>query len=102
MPAPNEPAASLAEAERVTWGAIANAGDAHWRLRPVLRDVATPALHARGIDLDGDPVAVRALIGNEAWELVRPDRPRPDDPFAPGMPPAALARILRSLEDLQP
>ena len=50
---------------------------------------------------DGDPAAARALLGEEAWELVRPDRPRPQDTFAPGLSPAALDRILAVLEDLQ-
>ena len=81
--------------------ALSNAGDVHWRLRPVLRDVAAAGVHGRGVDLDGDPAAARALLGEEAWELVRPDRPRPQDTFAPGLSPAALDRILAVLEDLQ-
>jgi len=92
---------SLDRAETLVVIALSNAGDVHWRLRPVLRDVAAEGVHGRGVDLDGDPAAARALLGEEAWELVRADRPRPHDTFAPGLSPAALDRVLAVLEDLQ-
>jgi hypothetical protein len=92
---------SLDRAEGLVVIALSNAGDVHWRLRPVLRDIAGAALHGRGVDLDGEAAAARALLGEEAWELVRADRPRPDDTFAPGVPPAELDRVLAVLEDLQ-
>jgi hypothetical protein len=92
---------SLDRAEGLIVIALSNAGDVHWRLRPVLREVAGAALHGRGVDLDGDAAAARALLGGEAWELVRADRPRPPDVFAPGIPPVALDRVLAVLEDLQ-
>ena len=91
---------SLDRAEGLVVIGLSNAGDVHWRLRPVLREVAGAALHGRGVDLDGDPAAARALLGEEAWELVRADRPRPRDTFAPGLSPAALDRVLAVLEDL--
>jgi hypothetical protein len=97
---PPDPVGTLDRAGGVVWNATANAGDAHWRLRPVLRDIAAVELHARGIDLDRDVDGARALVGEEAWELIRPDRPRPDEPFAPGIPPESLARILAVLERL--
>lgn len=92
---------SLDRAESLVTIALSNAGDVHWRLRPVLRDIAAGGVHGRGVDLDGDPAAARALLGEEAWELVRADRPRPRDTFAPGLSPAALDRVLAVLEDLQ-
>jgi len=91
---------SLDRAQGLTVIALSNAGDVHWRLRPVLREVAGAALHGRGVDLDGDAPAARALLGDEAWELVRADRPRPADPFAPGIPAPALDRVLAVLEEL--
>jgi hypothetical protein len=97
---PTEPVATLERAEGVVRNATANAGDAHWRLRPVLRDIAAVELHARGIDLDRDVDEARALVGEQAWELIRPDRPRPDEPFAPGIRPELLACILGALERL--
>jgi len=33
---------------------------------------------------------------------VRPDRPRPDDPFAPGLAPTQLDAVLSDLEGLLP
>jgi hypothetical protein len=92
---------SLDRAENLVAVAVSSAGDTHWRLRPVLRDVAAAALHGRGIDLDGDPDAARAMLGDEAWEVVRPDRPKPDDAFGPGIAPDALERVLAVLEELQ-
>jgi hypothetical protein len=92
---------SLDRAESLVVIALSNAGDVHWRLRPVLRDVAAAGVQGRGVDLDGDPAAARALLGDEVWELVRADRPRPSDTFAPGLSPAALDRVVAVLEDLQ-
>jgi hypothetical protein len=92
---------SLDRAENIVAIAVASAGDAHWRLRPILREAAAAALHGRGIDLDADPDAARGVLGDEAFELVRADRPRPPDAFAPGVDPQALDRILARIEDLQ-
>ena len=93
--------ASLEAVERLVAGATAHAGDLHFRLRPLLREIAGGALRARGVDLDRHPEAARALLGDEAWEIVRPDRPRPEEPFAPGVAPDALGRVLDVLEGLQ-
>jgi hypothetical protein len=93
--------ASPEAVERLVAGATAYAGDLHFRLRPVLREIAAGALRGRGVDLDREPEAARALLGEEAWELVRPGRPRPEEPFAPGLAPGALAGVLDVLEELQ-
>jgi hypothetical protein len=92
---------SLDRAENVSAIAIASAGDAHFRLRPILREIADAALHNRGIDLDRDPDAARRALGDEGYELVRADRPRPADSFAPGIDPEALDRVLSRLEELR-
>jgi hypothetical protein len=91
---------SLERAENVVLIAIAGAGDTHFRLRPMLREVAAAALHGRGVDLDTDPEAARAVLGEETWELVRPDRPRPAEAFAPGIDRAALERVFARLEEV--
>jgi hypothetical protein len=92
---------SLDRAENIVAIALSNAGDMHWRLRPVLREVAAAALHDQGVELDGDPDAARRLLGDEAFELVRADRGKPADAFGPGVDPQALDRVLSRLEELQ-
>jgi hypothetical protein len=74
--------------------------DLQYRLRPRLRELATGLLESRhGIVLDDEPEAARALLGDEAWELLRPDRPTPKE-RARGPSPAALERVVVSLERL--
>ena len=81
----------------VTLG-VAHAFDFHARLRPLLRDVAAARLAlSRGIDLDSP--AGRAALGEEAWELLRPDRPAPDDRFGPGVPAERLRALVDSAGD---
>jgi hypothetical protein len=83
-----------------TVAAASHAGEMHWRLRPVLREVAAAGLRRRGVDLDADAAAAQGLLAQGTWELVRPDRPRPDDPFSPGLRPAQLDAVLADLEAL--
>ena len=80
-------------------GAAERAGPFHFRLRPALRDIADERLQARhGLTID-DPRA-RALLGRDAWDHLRADRPPPDDRRAPGPDRATLATILDALETL--
>jgi hypothetical protein len=73
----------------------------HLRLRPALREAAAQRLRVRhGVDLDADPRRARALLGDETWELVRPDVKPPSDRFGPGITPAQLGRTLDVLEAL--
>jgi hypothetical protein len=89
----------LARAEREVTLAAASAFDLHYRLRPALREAAGGLLAARrGIDLDLQPDRARALLGEEAWQLVRPDREPPHDRHAPGIGAAELGRVLGALE----
>ncbi len=101
------PVSSLGEAtgdrehlDRVVSAATSHAGDLHLRLRPVLREIAGNGLRRRGVDLDAEPLAAQRLLAPETWELVRPDRPRPDDAFARGLSPARLNAVLDDLEAL--
>jgi len=76
-----------------------NAFHLHARLRPVLRDIAAHRLRARyGVDLDGDTSRARELVGAHAWELVRRDRPPPEDRLARGPDLAELAGVIDELE----
>ena len=75
--------------------------DVYMRLRPVLRESAAQRLRVRhGVDLDADPRRARALLGEETWELVRPDLEPPTNRFGPGIEPARLGRVLDALEAL--
>ncbi len=71
------------------------------RLRPEVRAIAREVLISRqGIDLDAEPGAARGVLGPTVWELVRPDRPAPDDYQSPGLAPAVLAAIVAELEEV--
>jgi hypothetical protein len=95
--APDRPVA-LVDLESLLAGRL-SAGDVHFRLRPLLREVAASRLRtARGVDLDADPESARRLLGPAAWELVRPDRDAPDDRFAPGLELADLRPVIEALE----
>ena len=51
-----------------------------------------------GLRLDGGGGAVEEALGEELWELVRPDREPPVKRFAPGISPPAAARVVERLE----
>ena len=86
--------------DRVVSAATSHAGELHLRLRPILREIAANGLRRRGVDLDAEPLAAQELLAPETWELVRPDRPLPDDAFARGLAPARLNAVLDDLEGL--
>ena len=73
-----------------------SAFDYHVRLRPVLQEIAEARLAARGRRLED----AEGLLGPEAWELVRPDRPAPIDRHAPGADPDAVRRFVDALEKI--
>ncbi|MGZ4270836.1 MAG: hypothetical protein ACXVFN_17115 [Solirubrobacteraceae bacterium] len=86
--------------DRLVRAGIAHAGDVHLQLRPLLTDAVEPALARRGLALDGAEEPVRAVLGERLWEVVRPGRPRPEDPWGPGLSRRDLARMLDDLEEL--
>jgi hypothetical protein len=90
--------ASLARVEREVTLATGTAFDVHFRLRPLLRDVAAGMLLRRGIDLERSPERAEAAVGPDVWELIRPDRPPPEDRTAPGI---ALAEVERAVDALE-
>jgi hypothetical protein len=80
---------------------IADSTHAHRRLLPLLRAAAEARLASRhGIDLDRRPEAAEALLGEDAWELLRPDRPEPTDRHGPGIPRASVAAAIERVESL--
>ena len=98
--APEQPV-ELLRMERELELGIAGAGYAHNRLLPLLRSVAASRLTSRhGIELERRPDAARAALGEEAWEWLRPDRPEPDDRFAPGVPREQVEHLIATVESL--
>jgi hypothetical protein len=91
--------AMLARLEQEVALGAAGSFDLHHHLRPRLRTIAAELLTARRrISLDGDRLEARALLGEEAWELVRKDRSPPEDRLARGAAPDVLDRVVASLE----
>jgi hypothetical protein len=79
----------------------AEADHAHRRLLPLLRAVASARLAARhGLQLERQPAKARALLGEDVWELLRPDRPAPKDRDDPGVPRKQIAAAIERLESL--
>jgi hypothetical protein len=98
-----EPPPLIAELERidrlVVLGA-ANEFDLHYRLRPLLRQLAGERLYGHyGVDLDRDPGRARQLLGEELWQLVSAER-EVGRRTGPGLPPAELAGHVERLEAL--
>src|SRR5207237_10917002 len=77
-----------------------NEFDLHYRLRPLLRQIAGERLYGRyGLELDRDPDRARALLGEGLWERVRPER-EVGGRSGPGLPAAALPEHVALLEEL--
>ncbi|HEU6446432.1 MAG TPA: hypothetical protein VFL61_15370 [Gaiellaceae bacterium] len=73
--------------------------DLHYRLRPTLVEIARNRLAGRGVSLESE--RARAILGDEAWEVLRPDRPAPRERNAPGIGAAELERLVGSLERIR-
>ena len=86
----------VARIERELSMATATAFDVHARLRPLVREIASARLARHGIPLEGG----QDELGEEVWDLARPDRPPPSDRNAPGVEPAMIARVIERLESL--
>ena len=67
--------------------------DLHFRLLPHLREIAQARL-----ERDGKAPSPETL--GRWWELLRPDRPAPDDRFAPGISETDLSALVADLERL--
>lgn len=96
-----QPPPTLLRLEQACALGVARSFDLHYRVRPRLREIAAPLLATRrGVTLDGDRDAARNILGEETWELVRADRPPPEDRLASGIPVATLREVVESLERL--
>ena len=97
---PQQPV-ELLRMERELELGIADATHAHRRLLPLLRAAAEARLASRrGVDLDRRPDAAEALLGEDVWELLRPDRPEPADRHGPGVPRASVTAVIERVESL--
>ncbi len=99
-PAEERPIADLLRLERALSMASARQFDLHYRLRPILRDVAAARLEQRGLDLDSGRPAVQELLGDELFELTAPDREPPANRLDPGPGIEGLDRTIGRLERL--
>jgi hypothetical protein len=89
---------ALEELEHAVDFSLGTAFDVHYRLRPHARRVAAYRLAARGISLDAQPARASAVLGPDAWEVVRPDRPEPEDRNARGLDLARLRSVVEGLD----
>jgi hypothetical protein len=85
--------AGLERMEREVTLARASSFDLHFRLLPHLREIATARLERSGKAPSPETLG-------RWWELLRPDRPAPDDRFAPGISEADLRALVADLERL--
>ena len=91
----------LIRIERRSRSARGPAAHLHRRLLPLLREAAATRLSAHHhIDLERRPDAARALLGDDVWEMLRPDRPEPLDRNGPGLSLRRIARVVQTLEQL--
>ena len=91
----------LVRVERELVLGMESQGHLHQRLLPLLRAAAAARLAAKHhVDMERRPQAAREILGDEAWELLRPDRPEPVDRQAPGIRRAQLTRIVDVLESI--
>jgi len=79
----------------------ADADHAHRQLLPLLRATAAARIAARhGFELERQSESARALLGDDVWELLRPDRPEPKNRHGPGVPQKSIAAVIERVESL--
>lgn len=95
-----KPSELLRTEQQISEGMRSTLGS-HVRLRPALAEIAARRLTARGLALEriSTPDGER-LLGEQLWELVRPDRPFPEDRYGPGVSAPELSAMLERLERL--
>jgi hypothetical protein len=92
----------LARVEREVALGVANSFYEHYRLRPLLREIAAQRLESRlAVDLDAPRREAREALPEHAWELLHAERDPPRDRHASGMPVERLRAIVDALERLE-
>jgi len=101
-PSPPERPAELARLEREVYLGVTGQFFLHRRLRPTLREIAGQRLRdRRGVELDSGNADVLAALGEDGWELLRPDRTEHWNPDAAGIRLAELEQVVAALERIQ-
>jgi hypothetical protein len=99
----HRPAVRIAErdklAREVQLG-MQTAFDLHYRLRPTLVEIARNRLAGRGIALENEQRS-KGVLGDEAWELLRPDLEPPRNRNAPGIGTDDLGGLVDALERIR-
>lgn len=73
--------------------------DVHYRLRPVVREIARQRLWAKhAVGLENERDRAESLLPPKTWELVRPERPSPADRFGRGPGLAGIEAVVVELE----
>jgi uncharacterized membrane protein len=85
------PLAEIEKMEREVTLAAASAYDLHVRLLPHLREIAQCRLERSGRTYGPETLG-------RWWELLRPDRPEPDDRFAAGISQSELRALVADLD----
>jgi hypothetical protein len=98
---PPAPPVDLERIQRQLELGVASADYAHRRLLPLLRAAAAGRLASEhGVDLARRPDRAQALLGDETWNLLRPDRPQPADRHAAGIPLRQIETAIERVESL--
>ena len=100
-PAPERPP-ELTRLEREVYLGMTGQFFLHRRLRPTLREIAEQRLRdCHGVELDSGNADVLAALGDDGWELLRPDRKEHWNPDAAGIGLPELERVVAALERIQ-
>ena len=101
-PSPPERPPELARLEREVYLGMTGQFYLHRRLRPTLREIAEQRLRdRRGVALDSGDADVLAALGEDGWELLRPDRTEHWNPDATGIRLDELEQVVAALERIQ-
>ncbi|MGZ4396749.1 MAG: hypothetical protein ACXVZ2_15455 [Gaiellaceae bacterium] len=90
---PQPALAELARLERDVTLSTATAHDLHFRLLPLLREIAWSRLERAGREPGPETLG-------RWWGLLRPDREPPPDRFSPGIPEHELRALIGDLETM--